>query len=54
MLLFYILFQILFSIGILYVFQLWEWGGWVDGLFDGWGWGGTGRVELTQKHFKYI
>ena len=38
------------------LFQLWEKGGWVNDLFDGWGWGGTGQdwVELTQTHFKYI
>ena len=27
----------------------------MNDLFDGWGWGGTGRdwVELSQTHFKY-
>ena len=39
-----------------HVFQLWEKVGRMNDLFDGWGWGGTGRdwVELAQTHFKYI
>ena len=39
-----------------HVFQLWEKVGRVNDLFDGWGWGGTGRdwVELAQTHFKYL
>ena len=37
-----------------HMYLLWERGEWVDDLFDGWGWGGTGQDWILVRNFLNI